>query len=104
MLVLERPSENLGDTKDAATIVQTNFMKWQTQLSEAEVRDVESVAGSLMRDLDYEPRFIAGDSDVSSLKMNLLRVKDTWRRFQFVLSEEKNLRATLARMSRVGRF
>jgi hypothetical protein len=104
MTVLEQPSENLGDARGAASIVKTNFGKWKTQLTDAEVRSIESIAGLLMSEFGYPTKFTAADIDISFLRMNFLRVKDTWRRFRFVLGEEKDLKATLERMGRVGRI
>lgn len=76
MLSLERPAENLGDTRGEAAIVSGNFGKWQHELSDDEVRRIERIAGRLMAELGYTARYELGDEDVPGWRMALHRARD----------------------------
>ncbi|MGI9235082.1 MAG: sulfotransferase family protein [Woeseiaceae bacterium] len=104
MLVLEEPTENLGDAKGVLNVVRDNFDKWKTQLSHQEVQTVESIAGALMEELGYDVSYRAGDQDVSAFRMSVARAQDSWHRFKFILREEQSVFAALARMSKMSRF
>ncbi|HEX6995192.1 MAG TPA: sulfotransferase [Gammaproteobacteria bacterium] len=76
MLSLERPSENLGDTRGETSIVASNFGKWRRELGDGEVRRVERIAGAVMAELGYPPEHEAGDEDVPSWLLAACRVRD----------------------------
>jgi len=76
MLSLDRPSENLGDTRGVTSIVASNFGKWRRELRDDEVRRVERIAGALMAELGYSPEHEAGDEDVSSWRLAACRIRD----------------------------
>lgn len=76
MLSLDRPSENLGDTRGETSIVASNFGKWRRELRDDEVRRVERIAGALMAELGYSPEHEAGDEDVSSWRLAACRIRD----------------------------
>lgn len=76
MLTLERPSENLGDTRGERSIVASNFGKWRRELCERDTHRVERIAGALMAELGYQPEHEAGDEDVSSWRLAAYRVRD----------------------------
>ena len=83
MLTLARPAENLGDAQGETTIVADNFGKWRRQLTEAEVRRIEAIAGSLMAELGYTPEHEPGDDDVHPLLLQLYRMHDGANLFRF---------------------
>ena len=76
MLSLDRPAENLGDTRGETSIVAANCGKWRRALREREVRRVERIAGVLMGELGYVAEYEAGDEDVPEWLLALYRVRD----------------------------
>ena len=84
MLSLDRPAENLGDTRGETSIVATNFGKWRRELRDAEVRRVERIAGALMAELGYAPRH-AGDENVPAWLLEVYRLRDALNLMRFGL-------------------
>lgn len=76
MLSLDRPAENLGDTRGETSIVAGNFGKWRRELRNKEVRGVERIAGVLMEELGYAPEHGAGDEDVPSWLLAVEKLRD----------------------------
>ena len=76
MLSLERPSENLGDTRGETSIVAGNFGKWRRELSDRDVQRVERIAGALMAELGYPPAHESGDEDVPSWLLAACKIRD----------------------------
>jgi hypothetical protein len=104
MLVFSRPSENIGDTRDAMTVVKHNVDKWREQLDADEVRQVELIAGALMHELGYSVSYAKGDEDVSASRMAVGRLLDSINLFRYTAKEEQGLLAGLRQMRRVSRF
>jgi hypothetical protein len=87
MLSLDRPAENLGDTRGETSIVATNFGKWRRELREDEVRRVERIAGVLMTELGYAPAN-AGDEDVPRWALEAYRFRDALNLVRFGLRRD----------------
>ena len=54
MIKMEKPSENLGDTRGIAKIVGSNLKKYQTQLSNSEIKRIEELVTPVAHQLGYE--------------------------------------------------
>lgn len=54
MLRPARPTENLGEARDATGILKTNTRKYETRLDTRARRRIESIAGHTLKDLGYQ--------------------------------------------------
>jgi hypothetical protein len=104
MLVLNQPSENLGDTQGAMSVVRDNYGKWRRQLEVNEVQQIESIAGAFMIELGYPPLYNAGDQDLSRGRMTMGQVLDALHIAQHKIMVERGIVAGLKQMSRDTRF
>lgn len=95
MLSLERPAENLGDTKAAAHIVASNAGKWADALAERDILAIERVAGAQMACLGYEPRFVRGVDRVGRLQLLVYKMADGLNLLRYHLMKDKGLLSTL---------
>lgn len=73
---LKRSVENRGDATGRAEIVRDNFNKFEARLTPAELADVESLAYTTMTSLGYEAQRAQGQSDLTPVMQQWLRLKD----------------------------
>ena len=76
MLCLQRPTENLGDTRDQIGIVAGNRGKFRGALSAAELQAVEALAWETMLELEYAPQVAHGPRRLSRPSLAVRRLKD----------------------------
>jgi hypothetical protein len=91
MLTLDRPSENLGDTKGELSIVAKNSNKWVDRLSSSELKEIEGIAGEAMEELGYKVQSESGNNNVSSFQMLLFRLLDGLNLFKHHIKAEGGL-------------
>ncbi len=104
MLTLAQPSEMLGDARGASTIVRDNVEKWRQQLSEQELKAIESIAGQLMLELGYAPVFAPGDRNLTRLEDYSARTADAINLFRFTVREEGSAINALRHLWHVARY
>ena len=76
MLTLERPAEAIGDARGAAHIVASNTGKWDRSLDPREVTAIERIAGAMMVELGYAPRYAVGAQRVGAWRMRAYKALD----------------------------
>lgn len=104
MLTLEQSTENLGDARGASTIVRDNVEKWRQQLSERELKAIESIAGQLMLELGYAPVFAPGDRNLTRLEDYSARMADAINLYRFTVREEGGPIKALRHLWHVARY
>jgi hypothetical protein len=104
MLSLAQPSESLGNARGASHIVQNNFSRWRNQLSEQDVRSIESVAGALMVELGYLPKFAPGDRDLSQFEELVTRLADSVGLLRYSIREQGGVIRASRHLWRVLRY
>lgn len=83
MLKLDKPAENLGDTKNNAQIVKTNKDKWRSGMDNSTIKRIEEISYHLLRDLNYDIVFANKQSSLSSFEMFIATLQDAFNRFRF---------------------
>lgn len=107
MLALKRPSESglhSGNARGASEIVRDNFGRWRQQLSQDEIRTLESISGQLMVDLGYAPVHAPGDADVSSFRLAVARFIDAVNQFRYLYRTEGGMLAAVSQLRRSARY
>ena len=104
MTSLERPAENLGDTRNAAHIVGSNMDKWRSEFSPDVVKQIEEISFELMRELGYSILYANRQSQLTPAQLLFFKVVDAWRRFRFDCSDQGGLSNALVYQYRKRRF
>jgi hypothetical protein len=76
MLSLARPSENLGTTRGATTVVRGNTGMFRNGMDARTVVAIERIAGSLLRELGYEVENAGTPVRLSAASMRMRQAKD----------------------------
>lgn len=83
MVNLNKPAENLGDTKLTKEIVKTNKNKWNKELSVKIIKRIEEISFDVMRDLDYDISLATCQIPMSRSELIMTRALDSFNRFMF---------------------
>lgn len=83
MLKLDKPAENLGDTRNNIQIVKTNKNKWRDEMDRATIRRIEEISYNLMRELQYDIIFANKQISISPFEMLFRAFQDSINRFRF---------------------
>jgi hypothetical protein len=78
MTKLEKPSENFGDARGKAFIVQDNMKKYITQLSSHQIRRIEEIVYPIAKSIGYELENDVEYVPLSPLNLKMLRVYNAW--------------------------
>jgi hypothetical protein len=76
MIILEKPSENLGDTKDEKNIISNNIKKYINELTGKEIKRIEEITYPLMKSLNYEFEYNVSFIPLNIFLMYLLTLYD----------------------------
>ena len=83
MTILQRATENLGDTKGQQNIVAGNYGKYKTQLTTEELRSVESYCGEGLLRMGYSlEQHVGPNIRLTSLEEKRYQAGDVWRLIQ----------------------
>ena len=101
MLSLNRPTENLGDTKGETDIVSGNHGKYKMLMTEKEVANVEAYCAESLRQLGYSVSHQGSNKRLSMVEIRRYQVSDVVRLIQ---KDAQEVGWTNAIQSRVGHF
>jgi len=76
MLLLARPSENLGSTRGATTIVRGNTNKFRDWQNVQEIVTIERIAGTMLHELGYDVQRDRAPLRLSAASMRMRQAKD----------------------------
>jgi hypothetical protein len=88
MLSLDRPSENIGDTKGQTRIVTDNLGKFKRNMTKRTLRRIEEIAGEVLKSHGYA--LVMPDLQqrrLNSYEMRLAQVRDGWNLIQSARKE-----------------
>ncbi|NIV97704.1 hypothetical protein GWN26_00525 [Candidatus Saccharibacteria bacterium] len=96
MLVLERPSENLGDAKGRTDIMQDNTGKYHERLEKAKIRRIEEIVWPVMgKAMPYKVHYGQKHRPLSLFTRQTLHLFDGWASALFHM-REKGMRRGLS--------
>ena len=87
MTSLEKPSENLGDTKGASTIVATNTKKYLERLTSSELKRIEEMVCIEAKKAGYQMETQVQHRSVNYLELLSYKLYDGWSILTFQIKE-----------------
>ena len=95
MISLDTSSEELGDARGLKTVVSDNTRKWVAQLSDADLRSIDSMAGVVMSKFGYQPTTSPGDGDLNWFKRVRSQAADAINQLRYRYRTEGSVVAAL---------
>jgi len=69
MLILKKPSEEVGDAKNHIGIFTSNKGKWKENLKIKQIKKIERICCSLLKDLEYEIRTVTSPKKLNKIEI-----------------------------------
>ena len=92
---LERPAENLGDTRHSTQLLPSNSGKWRTRLSSEQVQRIEEIAMPAMQAVGYVCEQAQQVRRIPGWRYRLYQLQDGLQLVRFRLQSEQDLRTGL---------
>lgn len=95
MLMLDQPTEDLGDAKGAVHIVRANTGKWEQKLRPSEINTIERITGAAMFEVGYASSSHGRGYRLSRWQMAVYKGFDGIHLFFHYVNRNRNLWKTL---------
>ena len=85
MTSLEKPSENLGDTRGETKIIRANKGKFLKRFSKKEVKRIEEIVFEQANRLGYHLEFAKNSKQLGSVQLKILKLYDGFAILKFLI-------------------
>lgn len=88
LLQLSATTEYVGDAKGETRILNQNYGKYRTQLSEEEIRSIEEIALPSMREAGYAPDLATAYKPIATWRLKMFTAADRLNAIRFHMREK----------------
>ena len=103
MTNLKQPADRGGDARNRLDILKGNYGKWEGELSERQIRKIESISGDILSELGYPVTYHGEIKKIGALEMDFYKCMDALSLLRFEV-RENGAREGLRNIVRTARY